>query len=242
MAAILVVDDDRSIARIIGRYLEQAGYRADLAGDGTGALAALADKRYDLIVLDVLLPDTTGLEVCRRIRGQKYSDNDQRLTTGSDVPILMLSALGLTDDIVDGLRCGADDYIVKPFEPRELVERVRALLRRSSEHQVNTLIAAGDLVLDDTCNQIICREKPLSLTRREHDLLAHLIRHPEHLFSRDDLLTAVWGWDFTGNDRAVDLCILRVRKKLEAAGCRHASIETMRGSGYRLHASKVQQK
>jgi DNA-binding response OmpR family regulator len=239
MTTILVVDDDRSIARIIGRYLEQAGYMADLAGNGAEALAALAVKQYDLIILDVLLPDTTGLEICRSVRQQKSGFDGLPLSSGPDLPILMLSALGLTDDIVDGLRCGADDYIVKPFEPRELTERVRTLLRRSREHQAKTMIATGDLVLDETCNQIICREEPLSLTRREYDLLAHLIRHPEHLFSRDDLLTAVWGWDFAGNDRVVDLCILRVRKKLEAAGCRHASIETRRGSGYQLHVSKV---
>jgi DNA-binding response OmpR family regulator len=233
---LLVVDDDQAVARIVARYLEQDGHTVDLAANGQAALDLLCKRRFDLIVLDVLLPDTTGLAVCQALRASAGSAADAaRWQTEARIPVLMLSALGLTDDIVDGLRSGADDYLSKPFEPRELVERVRTLLRRlpqaSPEHQTHRY---GDLLLDEQAGAIACGDSLLDLPRREYTLLVWLLKHPARLFCRDELLTAVWGWDFTGADRAVDLCILRLRQKLKSAGCRDVIIETVRGGGYRL--------
>jgi DNA-binding response OmpR family regulator len=228
---VLIVDDDAKIARIIARYLEQAGFATRLALNGSDAMQILQDSSQDLLVLDVLLPDTTGLAICQTLRCPPGS---AAWATAPDTPVLMLSALGLTDDIVDGLRCGADDYLVKPFEPRELVERVRALLRRRTAGHKPVICKAGNLSLDRQARTAGCGDQPLELTRREFDLLAWLAGHAGQVFSRGQLLDDVWGDDYSGGDRAVDLCILRLRGKLQDAGCRGVRIDTLRGSGYRL--------
>ncbi|HBP37693.1 MAG TPA: DNA-binding response regulator [Clostridiales bacterium] len=230
MPDILIVDDDAKIARIVARYLEQAGYAVRLALNGAEAVRIMQTTENDLLVLDVLLPDTTGLAVCRALRRDASAGS---WATRPDIPVLMLSALGLTDDVVDGLRSGADDYMVKPFEPRELVERIRALLRRRPAGPPPQAII-GDLGLDRPARLAVCQNQPLELTRREFDLLAWLVGHPGCVFSRGQLLDDVWGEDYDGGDRAVDLCVLRLRNRLRAAGCRGVRIDTVRGSGYRL--------
>ena len=230
MPNILIVDDDAKIARIVARYLEQAGFTTCLALNGNEAVQMMRTFEIDLLVLDVLLPDIGGLAVCQTLRQNAAA---QSWATRPDIPVFMLSALGLTDDIVDGLHSGADDYLVKPFEPRELVERVRALLRRRPAYPPS-LAVIGDLGLDRAARLAVCQDKPLELTRREFDLLAWLSGRPGCVFSRGQLLDDVWGDDYDGGDRAVDLCVLRLRNRLQAAGCRRVRIETVRGSGYRL--------
>lgn len=236
MDSILIIDDDPAIARIITRYMEQAGFAADTALNGAAAGRAVLDQAYDLLILDVLLPDTTGLEFCRQLRsGSRQPAAGPARQTAPDVPVLMLSALGLTDDIVDGLRSGADDYLVKPFEPRELVERVRTLLRRRLAGPAADLEGPAGLSADRTSGLAACKGRPLDLTRREFTLLVFLLEHANQLFSRNQLLDAVWGWDYQGGDRAVDLCVLRLRGKLDEAGGDASVIETVRGAGYRLN-------
>jgi DNA-binding response OmpR family regulator len=231
MSNVLIVDDDAKIARIIARYLEQSGYHASLALNGAEARQILQTTCQDLLVLDVLLPDTTGHAICRDLRQPPGS---AAWATRPDTPVLMLSAMGLTDDIVDGLRSGADDYLVKPFEPRELVERVHTLLRRRQAGRKPAVLAAGNLRIDRQSRTARCHDLELDLARREFDLLAWLADHPGQVFSRSQLLDDVWGDDYAGGDRAVDLCILRLRGRLRQAGCGGVRIDTLRGSGYRL--------
>jgi DNA-binding response OmpR family regulator len=239
MSAILVVDDDVKIARIIARYLEQAGFDADLAHDGAQTAKTLAARPYDLVILDILLPDTSGLKILGDLRARGEKDPGRHIppdpaATAPDVPVLFLSALGMTDDIISGLRSGADDYMVKPFEPRELVERVRTLLRRQRRTPDEPVIRAGALEIDPSARQARYQDQSLDLTRREFDLLLHLASHPGRVFSRNQLLDAVWGDDFDGSDRSVDLCVLRLRGKLETARVTGVAIDTSWGSGYRL--------
>lgn len=228
MQSILVVDDDSKIARIVSKYLTAAGHQVGNAETAAMATAELCSRSYKLAVLDVMLPDSSGLELCARLR------SSAGWATAADIPVLMLSALGLTDDVVRGLRRGADDYLIKPFEPRELVERVAALLRRyrSGEQPSRQLI--GQLELDRSGETCCYQGRPVDLTRREYALLAYLCDHPGRVFKRQQLLDAVWGLDYLGSDRAVDLCVLRLRQKLQALEVDGVSIETVWGSGYKL--------
>lgn len=230
MYRILVVDDDEKIARIIARYLDQAGYETVLALNGAAAMQAMRQQPFDLLLLDVLLPDTTGLAICQAMR----QETSPGLATLPDTPVLMLSALSMTDDIIGGLRSGADDYMVKPFEPRELVERIHTLLRRQQRRQPAAFCTRGNLVLDLNARNVSCSGQALELTRREYDLLAWLAAHPGRVFSREQLLDEVWGTDYDGSDRAVDLCVLRLRNKLAAAGFSGGRIDTVWGAGYRF--------
>lgn len=248
MSDILIVDDDAKIARIMARYLEQAGYSCRQAGSGLETWQALRSHPFDLLILDILLPDTTGLQILKGLRHQvggeqqrataakvtASPDNEPVLLTSPDVPVLILSALGMTDDIIGGLRSGADDYLVKPFEPRELVERVKALLRRQKRFERPPVRTLGNLCLDQAARLVSCSEQTLELTRREYDLLHFLAEHPGRVFERNELLDAVWGRDYDGSDRAVDLCVLRLRGKLAGAGASGIQIDTAWGAGYRL--------
>lgn len=246
MQTILIVDDDAKIVKIMALYLEKAGFATLAAGDGACARQILRSHACDLLILDIMLPDTTGLNLLEEIRrmpdcpdtaggsADSVPPGSPVWATPPDVPVLMLSALGLTDDIVDGLRHGADDYLVKPFEPRELVERVRALLRRSRRADATRHRLVGNLSLDLEAREARCAGRLIPLTRREYDLLAYLSASPGRVFSRTQLLDAVWGCDFAGNDRAVDLCILRLRGRLAKAGANGVQIATSWGSGYRL--------
>lgn len=228
MQTILFVEDEPELARVVARELSGAGYRIDHVLDGETALRRFAQDPPDLVILDWMLPGVDGLEVLRRIRQSSY------------VPVLMLTARDEEVDRVIGLEVGADDYLAKPFGMRELLARVRALLRRIAH--VQQLMQAdrradadalvyGPLRLDPGAFAATLAGSPLTLTRTEYDLLCLLVRNPGRAFSRDYLLDAVWGEHYVTGDRSVDNAVLRLRKKLGALG---AAIETVWGVGYRL--------
>ena len=221
--SILVVDDDPTVSDVVRRYLERAGYQVRLAADGHGALASFARDRPDLVVLDLMLPGIDGLEVCRRLR------------TGADgVPIVMLTALGEESDRVLGLQLGADDYVTKPFSPRELVLRVQSVLRRSVARPApvaESLVDDG-LELDVTRRIARLDGAELSLTVREFDLLAFLMRNPGRAYRRGELLESVWGWTF-GDQSTVTVHVRRLREKIERDPAAPRRILTVWGVGYR---------
>ncbi|MEG3626931.1 response regulator transcription factor [Streptomyces poriticola] len=224
-ARVLVVDDDPTVAEIVTGYLDRAGYVVDRAGDGPAALARAAANRPDLVVLDLMLPGMDGLEVCRRMRG------------AGPVPVIMLTARGDEDDRILGLEVGADDYVTKPFSPRELVLRVESVLRRTRPPgaAAPTLRAAG-LRLDTAARRATKNGTELALTIREFDLLAFFLRHPGRAFSREELMREVWGWDF-GDLSTVTVHVRRLRGKVEDDPARPRLIQTVWGVGYRFEPS-----
>ena len=228
MAKILLVEDTPDLAQVIARELEAAGYDVIRAGDGLTALQLHAAHSPDLILLDWMLPKLDGLEVLRRLRRT------------SAVPVLMLTARGEETDRVVGLEVGADDYLTKPFSMRELIARMRAMLRRVEQIQqmlnadranAETSIQRGALRLDPQAHLAVLDGEPLDLSRTEFDLLHLLLRNPGRAFSRVYLLDTVWGETYVGGDRSVDNAMVRLRKKLGALG---DDIETVWGVGYRL--------
>jgi DNA-binding response OmpR family regulator len=224
-ASVLVVDDDATVSDVVRRYLERAGYRVVLAADGHAALELHARHRPDLVVLDLMLPGVDGLEVCRRLRARAAA-----------LPIVMLTALGEEADRVVGLELGADDYLTKPFSPRELVLRVQSVLRRVGPRPgaggaPETLTDRG-LVVDASRRLATLHGEPLALTVREFDLLTYLMRHPGRAFSRAELLEAVWGWTF-GDHSTVTVHVRRLREKVEERPARPSRIFTVWGVGYR---------
>ena len=226
--SILVVDDDPTVSDVVRRYLERAGYQVMLAPDGPAALTAFARHRPDLVVLDLMLPGIDGLEVCRRLRGR-----------ADGVPIVMLTALGEESDRVLGLQLGADDYVTKPFSPRELVLRVQSVLRRSlvRPSPAPETLADGGLRLDVARRLAELDGADLTLTVREFDLLAFLIRNPGRAFKRSELLEAVWGWTF-GDQSTVTVHVRRLREKIEQDPARPKRIVTVWGVGYRYERTK----
>jgi DNA-binding response OmpR family regulator len=221
---VLVVDDDATVSDVVRRYLEQAGCEVRLAGDGADGLAAIAAQLPDLVVLDLMMPGIDGLEVCRRIR---------RRSPG--LPVIMLTALGEEADRVLGLEVGADDYVTKPFSPRELVLRIQSVLRRAGGQAVTpgpaTVLHEADLTVD-TARRVADRNGiPLSLTVREFDLLVFLMRHPGRAWSRAELLDKVWGWQF-GDQSTVTVHVRRLREKIENDPAEPARIRTVWGVGY----------
>ncbi len=220
---VLVVDDDPTISDVVRRYLERAGFVVDEASDGPAALALAADRTPDLVVLDLMLPSMSGMEVCRRLRRT------------SDVPIVMLTALGEEADRVVGFETGADDYVTKPFSPRELALRVQSVLRRArrtDQPSDESPLVDGDLVLDLVSRTAKRNSGPLYLTVREFDLLAHLLRHPNRAFTRAELLQQVWGWTF-GDQATVTVHVRRLREKVEDNPQQPRRIVTVWGVGYR---------
>lgn len=217
---ILVVDDERPITESVRFALEREGYQAVEAHDGATALDLARSQPFDLIVLDVMLPEVSGFEVCRILRQH------------SDLPILLLTAKSDESDRVVGLDIGADDYIVKPFSMRELLARVRAALRRRAASRAAP-VAVGDLVLDATRHEVRLGESVLALTPKEYDLLQTLIQNAGIAMSRGQLLQKVWGYDYTGDERTVDVHISWLRRKLRDAGSA-VRVDTVRGVGYRL--------
>ena len=222
-ARILVVDDDPTVSDVVRRYLHRDGLDVRLAADGPGALREFAAYRPDLVVLDLMLPGLDGIEVCRRMRAD------------ADVAVIMLTALGEESDRVLGLATGADDYVTKPFSPRELALRVRSVLRRSYRPADDTGPAElrdGDLVLDTAARVATVDGAELNLTVREFDLLAFLMRHPGTAYRREELLAQVWGWTF-GDHSTVTVHVRRLREKVEPDPADPRRIVTVWGVGYR---------
>jgi two-component system alkaline phosphatase synthesis response regulator PhoP len=219
---ILLVDDEPSIIQLSRMYFERDGFRVQEIGDGEAALEAVAKHRPALIVLDVMLPKLDGFEVCRKLRA-----------SGDQTPIIMLTARDEDIDKILGLELGADDYLTKPFNPRELIARVKAILRRSdSTKQVDGKpIHRGDLTIDPVSREVSVASRILDLRTQEFDLLLTLAEQPGRVFSREQLLQLAWGFDFYGQTRTVDVHIAHLRKKIEGATVK---IETVTGVGYKL--------
>jgi DNA-binding response OmpR family regulator len=220
---VLVVDDEAHIVELARLYLSREGYDVEGVGDGTQALTRFAQTKPDLVILDIMLPGTDGLSICKEIRKQ------------SQVPIIMLTARDEVTDKVVGLEVGADDYLTKPFHPQELVARAKALLRRARlEPDQPKLIRAGKLEVDIERHEVRQGALRVQLRPKEFDLLALLARHPGRVFQRSELLDLVWGYDFPGYTRTVDVHVQQVREKLAAARISDPSIQTVWGVGYRL--------
>ncbi|MET7901170.1 response regulator transcription factor [Streptomyces sp. NPDC005355] len=242
---VLVVDDDPTVAEVVAGYLDRAGYDVDRAADGPGALARAAARWPDLVVLDLMLPGMDGLEVCRTLRGR------------GPVPVIMLTARGDEDDRILGLEIGADDYVTKPFSPRELVLRVESVLRRgrtgpraaagmsAPDPAAGSGTAPGDgtgavlrragITLDPSARRATRNGRELALTLREFDLLAFLLRHPGVACTREELMRDVWGWDF-GDLSTVTVHVRRLRGKIEDDPAAPRLIQTVWGVGYRFDA------
>ncbi|MDP8911069.1 MAG: response regulator transcription factor [Actinomycetota bacterium] len=217
---VLVVEDEPSIASFVSLYLTNAGYRVLTAADGTQALAHVARHHPALIVLDLMLPDIDGIEVCRRVR--------QR----SDVPILMLTARDEDVDKIVGLEVGADDYLTKPFNPRELVARVKSILRRTTgdgRSREKSALRNGELLVDPARREVRVRDEEVQLAPKEFDLLWELLDHRGIVLTRDQLLERVWGYTFAGDTRTVDVHVRQLRRKLGEA----SPIVTVWGVGYK---------
>ncbi len=218
---ILIVEDEEKIARAIDRVLTAERYATDVAADGVGALALAADRAYDVILMDRMLPDLDGLEVLRLLRAR-----------GNDTPVLMLTALGNLDHRVEGLDSGADDYLAKPFAFNELLARIRALARRNPERTAEPL-TAGDIILDPLRMRVSAGADSEELSAREFALLAYFIRHEGEIVTRQQILDAVWGAEPDVYSNVVDLYVHYLRRKLEELGRRDA-LRTVRGVGYSL--------
>ncbi len=217
---VLIVDDDTALAEMLGIVLSSEGFEPTVCGDGDAALAAFRDTRPDLVLLDLMLPGRDGIEVCRQIRRE------------SGVPIVMLTAKSDTIDVVVGLESGADDYVVKPFKPKELVARVRARLRRSDAAAAETL-QIGDLLIDVAGHSVRRDEEVLSLTPLEFDLLVALARKPWQVFTREVLLEQVWGYRHAADTRLVNVHVQRLRSKIERDPEKPEIVVTVRGVGYK---------
>ncbi len=219
---ILVVDDERAVRESLRRALELEGYEIELAGDGNEALYRLeSSDEPDAMILDVLMPGVDGLEVCRRLRG-----------TGSRLPVLMLTARTEVEDRVAGLDAGADDYVTKPFALEELLARVRALLRRTSD-EAGEVARFADLELDPGTREVRRGDRPIELTRTEFSLLELFMRNPRQVLTRSVIFERVWGYDFGFASNSLDVYIGYLRRKTEAGGERRL-IQTVRGVGYAL--------
>ncbi len=224
---ILVVDDEPSIVEVVGLYLERDGYRVTVARDGQAALDAVRRERPDLIVLDLMLPKIDGLEITRRLRGHGEVA----------IPIIMLTAKREETDRIIGLEMGADDYVVKPFSPQELVSRVKAVLRRVTA--VATLgdqraLTFGPLVIDPRNRSVTISGQECSVTAREFDLLYFLARHPRQVFTRAQLLDQVWGYEYFGDASTVTVHVRRLREKIERDPSEPRWVQTVWGVGYRF--------
>lgn len=226
-ARVLVVDDDPTVAEVVAGYLTRAGYAVDLAADGPAALESAGVRWPDLVVLDLMLPGMDGLEVCRRLRGR------------APVPVVMLTARGDEEDRILGLEVGADDYVTKPFSPRELTLRVGSVLRRSLPPRTAPPLTSTGIHMDTAARTASRNGARLALTLREFDLLAFFLRNPGRAFSREELMRAVWGWDF-GDLSTVTVHVRRLRGKIEDDPARPSLIRTVWGVGYRFEPAAAE--
>jgi DNA-binding response OmpR family regulator len=215
--SVLLVEDEENLASLVRAYLEQENYRVIWVVTGAEALQAIEAEPVRLVVLDLNLPDMDGLDVCRQIRSR------------SSVPVVMLTSRDEEPDRLAGLETGADDYIGKPFSPRELVARMKAVLRRTEPHSEEELLVLGDIVLRRRAREVGVAGEPIELRPKEFDLLAYLMQNPGAVLSRDVLLERVWGFDYEGGTRTVDVHVAQLRRKLG----RPDLIRTIRGSGYK---------
>lgn len=218
---ILMVEDEEKLAQFVQMELTYEGYEVSVAHDGLSGLMAARDQAPDLIILDWMMPGLTGVEVCRRLR-----------QTGSQVPVILLTAKDEISDRVAGLDAGADDYVVKPFSLEELLARVRAHLRRNEPQDAEMLVFA-DLTLDRKSRQVSRGQRPIELTAKEFDLLDYLMTNPRQVLTRDRILEEVWGYDFMGDSNIIEVYVRYLRLKLEAEG-ESRLIQTVRGVGYVL--------
>jgi DNA-binding response OmpR family regulator len=225
VTTVLVVDDEPIVREVVVRYLEREGYRTLESADGHAARELIERERPDLVVLDVMLPGTDGLSLCRWIR------------SSSDLPVIMLTARGEEADRIVGLELGADDYVTKPFSPRELAARVRSVLRRAAppEPRART-IDLGDLRIDASAREVTKNGEPLVLTALEFDLLWFLASHPRHVFSRSQIMSRVWGYEAALDTGTVTVHVRRLREKIEDDPSHPTRLETVWGVGYRLVA------
>ena len=219
---LLLVEDDPTVAEVARNYLRAAGFLVDEVTDGFQALAAIAEVVPDLVVLDRKLPGIDGTEVCRRLR------------TFSDVPVLMLTALSATEDRIDGFESGADDYLAKPFSPRELVLRVGSILKRTVDEAAPEVpFTLGPFRLDVSARKVSRNGVPLDLSAREFDLLAFFLKHPHQVFDREALLKSVWGWEI-GDLSTITVTVRRLRAKIEDDPSQAKHLATVWGAGYRF--------
>ena len=222
--SVLVVEDDKNIARLLQMYLEKEGYAVTVAADGGQGLSKFRAIKPDLVLLDVMMPVMDGWAVCRTIR------------TESQTPIIMLTAKGETDDKVVGLRTGADDYITKPFEMREVLARIEAVLRRTSDKTTETKarrLSFDKLVIDMDAFELMVDGKKIDTPPKEMELLFHLASSPNRVYTRNQLLDEVWGFDYFGDSRTVDVHVKRLREKLEGVS-QQWSVKTVWGVGYKF--------
>lgn len=223
---ILLVEDEKSIRDVVAAYLEKEGFWVTSVADGQAALDAFAAKQFDIVILDLMLPKVSGEDVCQAIRNE------------SDVPVIMLTAKGEIDDRIKGLNIGADDYLVKPFSPRELVARVRAILRRANAdvEPLRERLVFGELEIDITAHRTTVAGKEVDLTASEFKLLTTLARYPGRVYSRMELVERVLGYDFEGYERTVDSHIKNLRAKIGDDSRDPRFIFTVHGVGYRFEA------
>jgi DNA-binding response OmpR family regulator len=225
---VLVVDDEDHIVELARLYLSREGYQVEGVADGASALTRFGQLKPDLVVLDIMLPGVDGLTICKEIRKQ------------SQVPIIMLTARDEVTDKVVGLEVGADDYLTKPFHPQELVARAKALVRRARlEPDQPRLVRAGELEVDLERHEVRWGERRVQLRPKEFDLLALLAKHPGRVFQRSELLDLVWGYDFPGYTRTVDVHIQQLREKLTESGVTDPAIHTVWGVGYKLELEET---
>ena len=223
---ILVVDDEPSVSDLLAYNLRKAHYEISIAADGREALRRAREFRPDLILLDLMIPEVDGLDVCRELR------------KSGNVPVIMITARGEEIDRVIGLELGADDYVTKPFSVRELMARIKAVLRRAQNEtpeSARILSGAGNLRMDVERRIVTIADTPIELTRLEFDLLHRLLINPGHVLTRERLLEQAWGFDYVGDTRAVDSAVKRLRAKLRAAAPEADCIESVRGLGYRIN-------
>lgn len=222
---VLVVDDEKSIVTLLKFNIEKAGFTTEVAYDGAEAIKKAEQTAYDLIVLDIMIPEIDGMEVCKHLRMNKI-----------DTPILMLTAKGEEFDKVLGLELGADDYLTKPFSPREVVARIKAIIRRTNkvEKHVYDFVKIGRLTIYVDKYEAELDKQMLSFTRKEFELLLYLAKHKGRVLSRDQLLSEVWDYDFMGDTRIVDVHISRLREKIEPDTKKPNYIKTIHGLGYKM--------